>query len=387
MPKDDNCKSDKRISKWLLITIVFTLFLVLGGTVFFTTQNSAVQERIAQKKLEKETFIWPETDIASLLPVPQSNNGHIEINNENELLVEIYNATQDDFHEYLLRSNIRFDKYEKRNEIYYSAYDEEGNILELDYYSANQKMKIHVYESREAQILQGIEHYELEYYSCYASETMRGMKNYDRVLKKYLTPAKTTVGELKKDFPFDETSPGHEKSVPNQNINLDDNTEIWAYATYLDNYNCDVVKFIYDDLRISKDTLEIKTHFEIIEELGSSTKKFRLIVISIIPVNQSLSIQSPENIDNLLYYGKSALHVDKGNNIIIQLATLDDYDSVKSVCVYNCQAKKEILLPVSGEVKYTAEDSGSYYIYAIMNDGKSLDLIDICGIEHSHTVD
>ena len=132
-------------------------------------------------------------------------------------------------------------------------------------------------------MLQGIEHYELEYYSCYASETMSGMKNYDRALDKYLIPVRTTVEELKKDFPFNETSPGHEKSVTNRSVNLEDNREVWVYATYLDNYNCDVVKFIYDELRLYDDTIYIKTHFEIIERLGSSTKTFRLIVISIIP--------------------------------------------------------------------------------------------------------
>ena len=176
-------------------------------------------------------------------------------------------------------------------------------------------------------------------------------------------------------------------SIPPQIVNLEEEQEVWVYASYLDDHVCDDIRFTYDTLEISKDRLNIETHFEMIKRTPSSAVKYRIIVLSIIPVNQSLSIQSPENIDNLLYYGKSALHVDKGNNIIIQLATLDDYDSVKSVCAYNCQAKKEILLPVSGEVKYTAEDSGSYYIYAIMNDGKSLDLIDICGIEHSHTVD
>ncbi len=272
----------------LIITIILAILLVAGGSIFFLFQDDNIQHRIAISKQSKNIFEWPDSKMASLIPKPSSNCGYIEINSENELLVEIYKATQDDFHEYLLRSNIRFDKYEKRNEIYYSAYDEEGNILELDYYSADQMMKIHVYESREAKMLQGIEHYELEYYSCYASETMSGMKNYDRALNKYLIPVRTTVEELKKDFPFNETSPGHEKSVTNQSVNLEDNREVWVYATYLDNYNCDVVKFIYDELRLYDNTIDIKTHFETIERLGSSTKKFRLIVISVIPVNQEL---------------------------------------------------------------------------------------------------
>ena len=272
----------------LIIAIILTILFVISGFIFFILQSNNILHKIAMSKQSKMQFNWPDSKMASLIPKPSSNCGHIEINGENELLVEIYNATQDDFHEYLLRSNIRFDKYEKRNEIYYSAYDEEGNILELDYYSADQMMKIHVYESREAKMLQGIEHYELEYYSCYASETMSGMKNYDRALDKYLIPVRTTVEELKKDFPFNETSPGHEKSVTNQSVNLEDNREVWVYATYLDNYNCDVVKFIYDELRLYDNTIDIKTHFETIERLGSSTKKFRLIVISVIPVNQEL---------------------------------------------------------------------------------------------------
>ena len=285
MIKDnENTKTNNK----LIITIILVILLVAGGSIFFLFQDYNIQHSIAISKQSKNIFEWPDSKMASLIPKPSSNCGHIEINGENELLVEIYNATQDDFHEYLLRSNIRFDKYEKRNEIYYSAYDEEGNILELDYYSADQMMKIHVYESREAKMLQGIEHYELEYYSCYASETMSGMKNYDRALDKYLIPVSTTVEELKKDFPFNETSPGHEKSVTNRSVNLEDNREVWVYATYLDNYNCDVVKFIYDELRLYDNTIDIKTHFETIERLGSSTKKFRLIVISVIPVNQEL---------------------------------------------------------------------------------------------------
>ena len=289
MIKDVNNKGDKRISKWLLVTIIFAIIIALGGTIFFISQSTAVQERIAQKKQNKMHFEWPDTKMSSLLPVPPSDNGWIGHNSERALSVDIYNTSKEDLYEYINACRFKthgFNLYEVSGSNSWKAYDRAGNILEISYYENEKIMHIHVYEPDEVRILDGINHYELEYYSCYAGESMKGVKNYDKVLDKYLSPVRTTIGDLKKDFPFEETSPGHKKSVPDQNINLDNNTEIWAYATYLDNYNCDVVKLTYDDLKISKDTLEIKTHFETVEELGSSTKKFRLIVLSIIPVNQ-----------------------------------------------------------------------------------------------------
>ena len=99
------------------------------------------------------------------------------------------------------------------------------------------------------------------------------------------------------------------------------------------------------------------------------------------------SNETSSNVNDLIYYGKSSIQVDKGSNIIVRLARLDDYDSLTSVCVYNCQTKQEVQLPVSSEIKYTAEDDASYYIYAINSKGESLDLSNSISIEHAYTTD
>lgn len=389
MPKDDNCKSDKRISKCLLITIVFTLFLVLGGTVFFTTQNSAVQERIAQKKLEKETFIWPETDIASLIPVPQSTNGHIGHSSEKAFSVDVYNTSEEDFWEYCQTCRVQnhgFRYFDIKNGNNYSAYDWYGNLLRLSFDDINKTMHVHIYEPDEVRLLRGIVHYELEYYSYpYSSH---GGNHYNSVVKKYLTPKKTTIGLLKKDFPFSESTYG--STIIKKGIKLSDDTEIWVYASCLDDYNSSLYRFTYDRLSISDDRMDIQTHFELLQQSSSSLDKTKLIVLSIIPVNQSSDNMynlSSEDIDDLVYYGKSAIQLYKGSNMIIRLAFLDDYDSLKSVCVYNCQTKQEVQLPISDEVRYTAEDNGFYYIYAIKDDGEFVDLSNRIGIEHAYTTD
>ncbi|MBR6147088.1 MAG: hypothetical protein IKQ44_01895, partial [Lachnospiraceae bacterium] len=99
------------------------------------------------------------------------------------------------------------------------------------------------------------------------------------------------------------------------------------------------------------------------------------------------SNETSSNVNDLIYYGKSSIQADKGSNIIIRVVGLDDYDSIKSINVYNCQTKQEVQLPVSSEVKYTAEDDASYYIYAMNSNGESLDLSNSISIEHAYTTD
>ncbi len=99
------------------------------------------------------------------------------------------------------------------------------------------------------------------------------------------------------------------------------------------------------------------------------------------------SNETSSNVNDLIYYGKSSIQADKGSNIIIRVAGLDDYDGIKSINVYNCQTKQEVKLPVAIEVKYTAEDDASYYIYAINSKGESLDLSKSISIEHAYTTD
>lgn len=160
-------------------------------------------------------------------------------------------------------------------------------VFKSSVYSKKTQTKEEIAE-HENEILKGIDHYELEYYSSYPGKYnyIKGVKNYDTSIEKYAVPIKTTIKELKKDFPFDETSKSLTKSVQEQSINLEDDTEVWVYVTCKDNYNCDLVRFTYDKLELSENELIIKTHFETIERVESSTTVFRLVVVSVIPVNQ-----------------------------------------------------------------------------------------------------
>jgi len=135
--------------------------------------------------------------------------------------------------------------------------------------------------------LEGIKHYELEYFSYYQHLGSPAEKHYDAEVEKYLTPVLTTVKELKSDFPTEERNKGTGTvSVPYQSFNLNDDEKVWVYATYLDNYICDKVVFVYDKLDVGADIINIKTHFETIEHIPSSAGELKLIVISVIPAEQ-----------------------------------------------------------------------------------------------------
>lgn len=135
------------------------------------------------------------------------------------------------------------------------------------------------------EMLAGIRHFELEYHSYY--EYTVNYRNYDRVMKKYLTPVLTTVKEFNRDFPIDERHKGTGTvSVPHQSFNLKDDDKVWVYATYIDDYICDDILFVYDELSVTEENISIRAHFETIEQYASTAVNKKLIVISMIPVEQ-----------------------------------------------------------------------------------------------------
>ncbi len=138
-------KDDRRINKWIIITIIFAIIIALGGTVFFISQSSAVQERITQKKLEKETFIWPDTYIASLIPVPQSTNGHIGHSSDKAFSVEVYKVSSEVFYDYCNKckdSGFEFEPIQESHKIL--ARDSYSHELNISYDETTGIMTVYI---------------------------------------------------------------------------------------------------------------------------------------------------------------------------------------------------------------------------------------------------
>ena len=81
-----------------------------------------------------------------------------------------------------------------------------------------------------------------------------------------------------------------------------------------------------------------------------------------------------------VFYGEAALWLEKDNTISVNLEVLDYFDALDRVCVFNSRTKKEEEFPVSGEFKYTAEEDGTYYVYAVTLEGKYVDLSKNLGV-------
>ena len=153
-----------------------------------------------------EKYVWPDNQLTSLLPIPLSSYGYLEISDEKEILIEIYRVSEKDFEEYTRNcASHSFDLYTVVNEKYFSAYDWKGNVVEINYDKKHRMMVLHAYESDEASILQGLEYYELNYYAYYSydANTKGYYADYSDVIEKYTEPCKTTIAELKTDFPFE----------------------------------------------------------------------------------------------------------------------------------------------------------------------------------------
>ena len=93
-------------------------------------------------------------------------------------------------------------------------------------------------------------------------------------------------------------------------------------------------------------------------------------------VSQTLSVsgRASVSVDDPVFYGETAFWIKKGDEISVNLGSLEYYDALDRVCVRNIKTQEEVKLPVSEEFKYTAEEDGSYYVYAVTVDGKCVDL-------------
>lgn len=276
----------KRIIK--IIFYIFIVSFVASIAIFLPMYLSDI--------LKKNSFFtWPDTNIASLIPQPKSLNGYIENSDNTDFSAYIYNFSEDDFKEYQNKCKIKshgFNLFQVRENNSYKAYDWEGYYLDLSYDSKKQMLKLHVLEPEEVRVLRGIEHYELEYRSYYNISDIGSLDchNYDNVINKYIYPVRTSIGELYRDFPKEKSNNNTMSvvSIPPKIVNLEEEQEVWVYASYLDDHVCDDIRFTYDTLEISKDRLNIETHFEMIKRTPSSAVKYRIIVLSIIPINQSI---------------------------------------------------------------------------------------------------
>lgn len=101
--------------------------------------------------------------------------------------------------------------------------------------------------------------------------------------------------------------------------------------------------------------------------------------------NTSVSENEIDYKSDLVYYGVPAIWREKGDIIVIDLTVFDEFERIAKVCIRNCRDDYEVYLPISREIKYSVEKDGSYYVYAVLNNGTVINLFDNTGVEGSYT--
>ena len=137
--------------------------------------------RRKRKKLPPETFEWPDTDIAKLLPKPTSNNGEMISEGENHINLDVYD-TKDAYKNYIKKCKKKgFDVDHNSSDDMYSAKNKDGYSLDIMYFEEGNSKP--------------------EYYSVYISEPK---KEEDQQ-----TTEQTTTPTVS----FKETMDSYEKSI------------------------------------------------------------------------------------------------------------------------------------------------------------------------------
>lgn len=88
--------------------------------------------------LEMRTIVWPSSEVADLLPVPNSDYGNISSSSDSCLIVYIGNMTMDDYAEYVTECIKKgFDQDMSQTDEHYHADNEDGYHVQVEYRGFN----------------------------------------------------------------------------------------------------------------------------------------------------------------------------------------------------------------------------------------------------------
>ncbi len=108
-----------------------------GYNIRITHYSSKMHITITNK-MDMNKFVWPDSPIASLLPVPKSDYGNISSSSETCIIVYIGNTTVDDYKEYIYACMEKgFDNNISQTEFHYHADNDDGFGIVVEYRGYN----------------------------------------------------------------------------------------------------------------------------------------------------------------------------------------------------------------------------------------------------------
>lgn len=126
---------EKKKSRFLKgICVVIGIFIIL--TIFFNVKG-CVDKNIEFSKKAKETYQWPNSELAKLLPKPETKNGEIILDSEENLNIDVF-ADEKEFKSYVEKCKEKGFTYDySSTDTTYSALNENGYDLYISYSEEN----------------------------------------------------------------------------------------------------------------------------------------------------------------------------------------------------------------------------------------------------------
>ena len=116
--------------------VVVVLVVVVVAAYAISTQQQAA-------KKANQTYTWPSSELAQLLPQPKSDKGEVIANSDTDLTVTVRSTEEADYSDYLQQVKGKgFTEEAKNDTNKYTAYDAEGNELELSFNATEKEMRI-----------------------------------------------------------------------------------------------------------------------------------------------------------------------------------------------------------------------------------------------------
>ena len=137
-------KQHKKPGCLAIIGIILIVLIGIAGV------GTSINNHNKQVEYENQTFTWPTSGLATLLPEPATNKGQI-ISNSDELLdIQVHGCDEESYSAYLKQcQDAGFTMEASTSSSSYDAYDEEGNKLLLSLYKSTDEMNIMLNKAEE----------------------------------------------------------------------------------------------------------------------------------------------------------------------------------------------------------------------------------------------
>lgn len=146
IPTSSATAGKRRKKPGCLATIGIILIVLIG----IAGVGTSINNHNKQVEYENQTFTWPTSGLATLLPEPATNKGQIISNSDEHLDIQVHDCDEENYSAYLKQcQDTGFTVEASSSSNSYDAYDEEGNKLCLSLYKSTGEMNIMLNKAEE----------------------------------------------------------------------------------------------------------------------------------------------------------------------------------------------------------------------------------------------